>query len=328
MLEGSVRRADGQVRVTTQLIDATQDRHLWAERYDRPLKDIFAVQDEIVQKIVTTLKLQLTLMEQGAVNVRKRTDNLEAYDALLRGLEAIFRAYYEARKDTNAQARQFFERAIELDPHYAQAYSSLSFTYFNEWFYRWNFTPQTLERAGELARQAVMLDEPFPSAHTLLGAVYMWQKQHELAVKEAERGVALDPNLAEGYSILGNILAMAGRPEEGIAMIERAMRLNPRYPIVYLANLGVAYRLAGRYEKAIETAKRILARQPNFPVAYFILAVNYALLDRLEEANAARTEFQRLVPIFSLESWKQMAPFKDPLIVEQDLTALRKAGLK
>jgi adenylate cyclase len=156
----------------------------------------------------------------------------------------------------------------------------------------------------------------------------MWQKQHDLAIKEAERGVALNPNLAEGYSILGNILAMAGRPEQGIAMIEQAMRLNPRYPVLYLANLGIAYRIAGRYEEAITTAKGILARQPNFPTAYFMLAVSYAQLDRLEEANAARAVFQRLVPIFSLESWKQMAPFKDPLLLEQDLAALRKAGLK
>jgi TolB-like protein/class 3 adenylate cyclase/Tfp pilus assembly protein PilF len=328
VLEGGVRRADGQVRVTVQLIDATDDHHLWAERYDRPLKDIFAVQDEIVQKIVTTLKLQLTVMEQGFVNIRKRTDSLEAYDIFLRGLEAFFRAYYEARKDANEQARQMFERAIELDSRYAQAYSFLGLTYFNEWFYRWNFTSQSLERAGEIARQAVMFDESFPSAHTLLGVIYMWQKQHDLAIKEAERGVALNPNLAEGHSILGNILAMAGRPEEGITMIERAMRLNPRYPVNYLATLGVAYRLAGRYEEAIATAKKILARQSNFPVAYFILAVSYAQFDRLEEANAARAEFQRLVPMFSLESWQQMAPFKDPLVLEQDLAALRKAGLK
>ncbi len=221
-----------------------------------------------------------------------------------------------------------FERAIELDPHYAQAYSYLGFTYFIEWFYRWNFTPQTLERAGELARRAVVLDESFPPSHTILGAVYQWQKQHDLAIKEAERGVVLDPNLAEGYSILGNILAIAGRPEEGIIMAERAMRLNPRYPVIYLVNLGVAYRLAGRYEEAITTAKKILGRQPNLPPAYFILAVSYAQLDRLEEANAARAEFQRFVPNFSLERWKQMVPFKDPAVLEQDLVALRKAGLK
>jgi adenylate cyclase len=127
---------------------------------------------------------------------------------------------------------------------------------------------------------------------------------------------------------LGNILAMAGRPEEGIELTEKAMRLNPRYPLFYLANLGVAYRLAGRYEEALATAQKILMRQSHFPPAYFILAFSYAQLNRLDEARAAGAELQRLVPTFSLESWKQMAPFKDPAMLERDLAAMRKAGLK
>ncbi len=132
-LEGSVRKADSQVRITTQLVDATTGYHLWSERYDRPLKDIFALQDEIVQKIVTTLKLQLTLWEQGYL-VRKSTDNLEAYDYLLRGTA------YSARftKEANAQARQMFEKAIELDPQYAEAYARLSATYYLERFQQWS----------------------------------------------------------------------------------------------------------------------------------------------------------------------------------------------
>src|SRR5262249_21983072 len=124
VLEGRVRKADGQVRITTQLIDATKDRHLWSERYDRPLKDIFALQDEIVQRMVPTLKLQLTLQEQGIL-LQKTTDNLEASDAFLRGLEPLYRAFHEAKKGANAQARQSFEHAIALDPHYAQAYAEL-----------------------------------------------------------------------------------------------------------------------------------------------------------------------------------------------------------
>jgi TolB-like protein len=132
VLEGSVRKAGGQVRITAQLIDAVNDRHLWAERYDRPLTDIFAVQDEIVQKIVTTLKLQLTAMEQGFL-VRKRTDSLEAYDSFLRGLESWWRAQYDIKKEALVQARQLFERATELDPGYGQAYAWLGATYWLEW---------------------------------------------------------------------------------------------------------------------------------------------------------------------------------------------------
>jgi len=327
VLEGSVRRADGQVRVTAQLIDATNDHHLWAERYDRPLKDIFALQDEIVQKIVTTLKLQLTLMEQGVL-VRKTTDNLEAYDTFLRGLESSSRALYEASKAANTQTRHLYEHAIELDPAYVGPYTGLGGTYFLEYFYRWDFTPQTLARAGELARQDVMLDESFPPAHVLLGFVYLWQKQQDLALQEAERTVALNPNLAEGYSLLGSILSFNGRPEEGAARIQQAMRLNPRYPPLLLLNLSFAYRLAGRYDEAISLLKKLLARQPNFPPAYFELAICYAQLDRLEEARAAATEMQRLNPFWSLEGWKQRSPYKDPAFLERDHAALRKAGFK
>src|SRR5207249_9810095 len=129
VLEGSVRRADDQVRITAQLIDATTGGHLWSERYDRPLKNLFALQDEIVQKIVTTLKLQLTLWEQGIL-VRKTTDNLEAYDYYLRGVEYVYRT----TKEANAQARQMYEKAIELDPQYAVAYVALGWTYFSDWF--------------------------------------------------------------------------------------------------------------------------------------------------------------------------------------------------
>ncbi len=327
VLEGSVRKADGQVRVTVQLIYAVQDRHLWSERYDRPLKDIFALQDEIVQKMVTTLQLQFSLQGQNIL-VKKTTDNLEAYDAFLRGQESFFRAFYEKNKDANTQARKLFERAIELDPHYAQAYSQLGATYYLDWFYGWNQTPQTLERAGELAQQAMTLDESLPAPHVMLGNVYLWQKQHDLAIKEVERAIELDPNGAEGYVNLGAILAWAGRPEEGIAMVEQGIRLNPRSPLNYIMVLSFTYRIAGRYEEAIATAKKILALHPNFPPAYFLLAYSCAQLDRLDEARAAGAEFQRLVPHASLEQWKQMAAFKDPALLERDLAALRKAGWK
>jgi len=147
VLEGSVLKASDQVRITAQLIDATTGYHLWSERYDRPFKDILTLQDEIVQKIVTTLRLQLTLQEQGYM-VRKHTDNLEAYDYYLRGQESLWRA----TKETTAQARQMYEKAITLDPQYAEAYAWLGMTYYLEWIWRWNAAPQTLERAFALAQ--------------------------------------------------------------------------------------------------------------------------------------------------------------------------------
>src|SRR5262245_54497281 len=178
VLEGSVQKADQRVRITTQLIDATTGFHLWSQRYDRPLHDLFALQDEIVQKIVTTLKLQLALQEQG-YSVRKHTDNLEAYDYFLRGLEYLWRF----TKEANAQARQMFERAIALDPQYAEAYAYLNWTYSLEWGYRWSADPQqTLERMSEVAQKALTLDDSLPLAHSQSGWVYAQKQQYEYAI--------------------------------------------------------------------------------------------------------------------------------------------------
>src|SRR5262249_48467448 len=177
VLEGSVRKADDQVRITAQLVDATTDSHLWAERYDRPLKDIFALQDEIRQKIVLAVKVKLTPEEQERLK-RSPTDNLEAYNYFLRGREY----FYRFTKEAHAQARQMFEKAIELDPKYAAAYSGLGWIYLWEWAVQWSQDPQSLERAFELAQKAVALDDSVPGAHVVLGRVYQRKKQHEQAI--------------------------------------------------------------------------------------------------------------------------------------------------
>jgi tetratricopeptide (TPR) repeat protein len=284
VLEGSVRKADSQVRITAQLIDATTGYHLWSGQYDRPLKDIFALQDEIVQKIVTTLKLQLTLQEQGWV-VRKRTDNLEAYDAFLRGVEY----FYRTTKEANAQARQMFEKAVALDPQYAEAYTQLGWTYWMEGVWRWSADPQNLERALALAQQALALDDSLPGAHSLLSLVYVLQQQYDQAVAEGERAIALDPNNADSYAYQSNILHLAGRPEEALRRVEQAMRLNPRYPPIYLFQLGVAYCWTGRYAEAIATLKEAISRSPNFLPAHEVLALTYWWQWIAQQSPAAQT---------------------------------------
>ncbi len=325
VLEGSVRKAEDQVRIATQLIDGTTGGHLWSERYDRPLKDIFALQDEIVQKIVTTLKLQLALWEQGFISVRKRTDSLEAYDYYLRGADLSNRV----TKETNVQARQMFEKAIELDSQYAQAYADLSWTYYWEWFLQWSQDPQASGRAFELAQKAVALDDSLPQAHVLLGVLYQWVKrQHEQAIAEAERAVALDPNNTLALSSLGDILGFAGRPAEGIELVKKAMRLNPHYPAFFANTLGWSCLLTERYEEAVAAFKDAIARNPNFPPAHVNLAVTYSELGREVEARAEVAEVLRITPHASLEVWRRMVPFKDPAIVERLADGLRKAGLK
>jgi adenylate cyclase len=258
VLEGSVRKEANQVRITAQLVDATTDYEIWAERYDRPLQDIFALQDEIVRKIVTTLKLQLTLQEQGVL-VHKTTENLDAYDDLLRGMESLG----SGTKDANMTARQMFERAVALDPQYASAYASIGLTYLIDWESQWNTDPKILGQANELAQKAVALDDSLPAAHDILGDIYLFKRQHDQAIAEAERAIALDPNRADGYVDLALILRFSGRAEEALESVNKAMRLNPHYPAYYLQVLGQAYCQVGRYEDAITAQKGALSRNPN-----------------------------------------------------------------
>jgi adenylate cyclase len=324
VVEGSVLKADGQVRITAQLIDATTGYHLWSERYERPLKDIFALQEEIVQKIVFALKVRLTPEEQARFKAAP-TNNLEAYDYYLRGLQFTWRS----TKETNIQARQMFEKALELDPQYAGAYVGLGWTYFTEWFLQWSADSQNLARAEEMYRQATVLDDALPGPHGALGMVKTFQRQYTQATAEAERAIALDPNSAAGYASLGFVLMCVERHEEAIAAAKQAVRLNPRQPLT-LNNLGQAYVTAGQYEEAIPVFKQLLSYSPNFWAAHWGLAVSYSELGRVEEARAAWAEVLRVVPQFSSERWKREGRtcWKDPAVTERFAAALRKAGLE
>ncbi len=270
VLEGSVQKAEQRIRIAVHLIDATTGYEVWSEQYDRPLTDIFALQDEIVQKIVTTLKLQLTVEEQGFI-VRKHTNNLEAYDAFLRGVE-FFNRY---TKEANAQARQMFEKAVALDPQYAEAYAWLSSSYRLDWIWVWNAAPQVQQRALTLAQQAITLDEGLPIAHSVLSWVYAGKQQPDQAITEGERAIALDPNDAESYARQADVLNLAGRPEEALWAGKQAMRLNPHYPPWYLFEVGMACYLTGRYTEAIAVLKDAVSRSPNLLLAHHLLAISY-----------------------------------------------------
>jgi adenylate cyclase len=326
VLEGSVRRADAQVRINAQLIDATTGYHVWAERYDRALKDIFVLQDEIMQKIVRALEIKLTKEEQERFRLAP-TNNLEAYDYFLRGWQYFWRL---TQKDM-VQARQMFERATQIDPQYAGAHAGLSTAYLNEFVFQWDPQPQTLERAFDMAQKAVTLDDSLALAHHALGVVYPWKKQPEQAIAELERAIALDPNYANAYAMLADTLCWAGRPEEAIGLMKKAMRLNPHYEQYqswYVYTLGESYRFAGQYEEAITILKRALLLNPTFWPADIHLAVAYSELGQEEEAHVAAAEVLRINPSFSLELGRQTWPYKDPAQMERDMATLRKAGLK
>jgi TolB-like protein/Tfp pilus assembly protein PilF len=303
VLEGSVQKADQRVRITTQLIEAATGYHLWSEQYDRSLQDIFMLQDEIVQKIVTTLKLQLTLEEQGII-VRKHTNNLEAYDAFLRGLAHFF----HNTKEGNAQAQQLYEKAIALDPQYADAYAYLSWTYPLASRFQWSADPQTLERGLALAHQAVALDASLPKAHSVLSFIYTEKKQYEHALAEGQRAIALSPNDADSYAMQEDVLNIAlGRPAEALLMIQQAMRLNPHYPSYYLIESGYAYRMTGQYPEAIAALKELISRNPTFLHAYNNLAASYLDQWRAQQNSSSQALEE------ALAAAQQALTFKDPL---------------
>ena len=323
VLEGSVRKSGERVRITAQLIDATTGGHLWAERYNRDLKDIFAVQDEVTQQIISALKVKVEKVEQERA-LRKETANLNAFDYNLRG----WWYYHRFTRDTNDKAREMFEKAIELDPEFAIAYAGLGFTYYEEWANQWSQDSQTLEQAFELAIRATALNDSSPEAHRILGDVYLYKRQYGQAIAERKKAVALDPNNADGLAGFGEVMVYNGQIKDGIALIKKAIRLNPHHHIWYLWVLGLASALAGRYDEAEEILERAVICNPDFLSTHVILAVIYVETGRLNEAHAEVAEIMRLSPDFSLKFLKEMIPVKDQEIIGWATGVLTKAGLK
>ncbi len=323
VLEGSVRRAGARVRITAQLVDASTGGHLWAERYDRNVGDIFALQDEVTQKIVAALAVKLTRDEQERLE-RRYTSNLEAYDCLLQGLGY----FYLFTKDGNDRARSMFDKAIDLDPEFALAYGRLGLTHWLEWSFGWSQSLECLEKAFQLAQKATALDDSLPQSHSILGMVCLWKKEHEQAIGHLERAIALNPNDADALDQLAHVLTFAGRPEEAIGLEKKAMRLNPLYPPLYEWTLGHAHFLVGEYEQAIAALRRVLDRSHGFHPAHIYLALSLGQLGRIDEAKAEAAEFIRVTPNMSWDSWKQRLPYKDKAILDGLFETLLKAMVR
>lgn len=322
VLEGSVRRSANRLRITVQLIEAGTGAHLWAERFDREMTDVFAVQDEVVKNIVEALELKLApSATQGAG--RRATKFIEAYDLMLRGNQH----YFIYSKDEVMKARDCYARAAELDPNYAAAFAWLGRTHMLEFLSGWSESPnETLAHAYDLTRKAVDLDPSYAFGHTMLGWVHLWRREHDAAVAEGRIALSLDPNDAEAHAWLAWSLAWSGLPAEAFPLIDAAMQLNPHYPAIYLIVRGTALFAAGRYEEALESLRRGIMRGPELVLGYVILAASCGFLGRDDEAKAAVAQIQRISPLAAGEFLKYHTIFKLPADNERLVEGLKRAG--
>jgi adenylate cyclase len=324
VLEGSVRKAGNRVRITAQLIDAGNGGHLWAERFDRDLTDIFATQDEVVEKIVGTLAVTLTRGEEQRLR-RRDTDNVDAYECWLRARSLLGRG----TRDSIAQAKAMHRRAIEIDQNFAAPHAGLALAAISDYASGWSPDPaQSLDEAERWARRAVELNDQAPVSHMALAAALLWRRDHEGALAESSRMMALDPNFAQGYAASGLGLTYAGRAAEALEPIAMAMRLDPHYPDMLLHFLAQANFSLGKYEIAAEQLVERIARNPSTDASRMFLASCYGHLGRPEEARAAWAELLKVNPDFSVMQRARVLPYKDPGDFQRIVDGLAKAGLQ
>jgi adenylate cyclase len=326
VLEGSIQKSADRVRITAQLVDALAGHHLFSERYDRDLKSILDLQDEITMKVVTAVQVKLTTGEAARCSARG-TKNL---DAFLKVLEAREYKGGTFNKERVERAMQLLEEAISLDPQYAYAYSMLSTAHFELVPLGASNSPkESLQRAVELGKKAVALDELSSSAHANLAFPYMYLRQFDKAIEEAEKGVSFGPNSASAYFALGAVLNTVGRYQEAIPVLQKSLRLSP-IPVhsQVLGSLGSSYSLAGQHEEAVAIFKKQLQLYGvDHLTAHLGLAASYVWMGREKEARSAGAEVMRIDPKFTLERYMKGYP-RDQATKDRVAEALQKAGLK
>ena len=324
VLEGSVRKAGNRVRVTGQLIDAASGAHVWADRFDRDLTDIFAVQDELTQEIIAALKIKLTASEKALMAV-VGTKNVEAHDLFLKGRELVS----GNKRDRNmfAEANTCLRRAIELDPNYAGPYAALGWAYIMDFQNLWSDTPQTsMDQAERLIGEAIARDDKDPFVHYVAALHSLWKKDYGRWADEADRALALNPNYGNAHLARGLVYVYTGEPAKGIPYIERAIRLDPAQQ-QYRHFLGTAYLVAGNYEAAAAILKERIAITPTTDLSRALLASAFGHLGRLDEARQMWRELKEINPRYSHTDHFARLPFKDPADAEKFTEGLRKAGL-
>jgi adenylate cyclase len=323
VLEGSVRKDENRVRITAQLIDAVKGHHLWAERYDREMKDTFALQDEITMKILTALELNLSEGEQ-AVMVAKGTRNLDAY------LKVLQSTFYRRRmnEEDNVKARQLAEEAISLDPDYAIAYTTLGRTHIVDvWLRSTKSLQESTGLAIDMAEKALSLDESLADAYDIIGNSLILRREYEKAIAKLEQALKLEPNGADIHGHLGMALVFDDRPQEAVQVLQTAIRLNPTPPSWYLHMLATAYNFIEKYDEAIYWAEKAVQQNPKSLLGHVVLCSIYSSAGRMEDARKEASEILKISPQYSVSRAEKTNPLKNQAVKKRYFDALRKAGL-
>jgi TolB-like protein/class 3 adenylate cyclase len=324
LLEGSIRRAGDRLRVNAELTEAVTGVHVWSETYDAEVKDVFAVQDDIARRVVAAAAVKLTRFERERV-LTKPTENLAAYEYVLRGREFLS----HASRDANDEAAALFQRAIDLDPNYAAAYAALGGSHFEAVVSGWTeFRQEELAQAELLAQKALALDPATTSAYRVLAIINMYKRRYDLALGQIDRALEINPSDVDSYQARGNVLVWAGRAAESLPWLEGSFRLD-RGHVLTTQSLCQAYYFLGRYHDAVEAGDRTLARSPGRSTQIFIhpfLAAAYAEMGRNQDAEAERLMAMRLSPFFNARTFA--AQFGTQEARDQMLEGLKKAGFR
>lgn len=323
VVEGSVRKVGDTLRISASLIDTRTGHNLWAERFDGNLKNIFTLQDEVTEKVVSSLAIRLTEHERATL-AHDYTNSVEAYDEFLQG----WQLFWVLSSDTNPQAREHFQKAVRLDDRFARAYANLALTYAYDRINAWQDDPDhSIEQARYFARKGLELDSSLPQVHWVMGLVHMFSKQHQAALKEAQIALRHDPNFADGYGLMAAILNYAGQPRQALEVMHRAMRLNPHFPHIYLIIRGEIRFNLHDYDNAVRDFETALGRNPEAQEARLWLAAAYAHAQQPDEASW-QLEYIRHAGIeLTLDYVEKVVPLNDPVQRRHLLDGLRKAGL-
>ena len=343
VLTGSVQVNGDRMRVAVQLSDAANNIQVWADRFERKMGDIFLVQDEITQQIVSALAARLTgdgktrpardyaLLEKEAANLKQAmggwrgTNNVEAYDSYIRG-NAL---YTTITKEGNDLARRMFQRAIDIDPKFSEAYSAIALTYVDDYRNKWVADPlAAVDRAFDFANRAIAIDKNAAVAYLVLAYSSLYGKKNpEQAIEAAEQAIKLSPSYADPYAVMASAYSFMGRPDKAIPITQHAIRLNPVASYVYYANLGRDNYFLGNLDEAVKYLEMATYRNANYLNAHLYLAAAYARRDRMSDANWEVEQIRTLDPNFSLDYWASTQPYRSEQRRNQMVSDIRKAGL-